>query len=226
MKLIVSREVVNRGDSGKSMRIIYDRKGRKVRTPWTKEGLLNWSQMREALRDLMPSRKPATKLVFAGKCQRCGSRYEAESPRKEYCSKQCQSKAAVARWYPIRKQRGDFKREKARTLQKKRQEAEARTAKRERIRERREWVEAEALYMAAVYGKLSQEIQWQYNEICLRLGDDDEKRGHTKIARWYRERLEFDQIPLKGQKIFIDCVKKWGTIHKVIKRDKRTEEDS
>ena len=226
MKLIFSREVVSRGNSGKGLRIKYDRKGRKVRTPWTKEGLLNWSQMREALRDLMPSRKPATKLVFAGKCQRCGSRYVAESPRKEYCSKQCQSKAAVARWYPIRKQRGDFKREKARTLQKKRQEAEDRTAQHEQIREHQQRGEAGKLYREVVFGNLDKKIQWQYNEIRLRLGDGDEKRGHTKIARWYRERLEFDQIPLKGQKIFIDCVKKWGTIHKVIKRDKRTEEDS
>ena len=190
MKLIVSREVVNRGDSGKSMRIIYDRKGRKVRTPWTKEGLLNWSQMREGLRDLMPSRKPATKLVFAGKCQRCGSRYEAESPRKEYCSKQCQSKAAVARWYPIRKQRGDFKRGRARTLQKKRQEAEARI-------DRQVWLEAKKLFREVVYENIG---GIHYPSIIGQLGY---RKGYEKIKIWRNKRLTFEQIPAEDRAVFI-----------------------
>lgn len=154
----------------------------------------SWSELREALRDLTPARNYGIDLIYYGKCKRCGSRFEATSMRKNYCSRKCIGKAAGARWYPIRLQRGDFKEAMARRREKEPRIAEARTAEQERL-------EARKLYREVVFGNLAKENPHLYNYILRRLGGDEAK-GHKKITDWYNQKLKFEQLPAGCQKVF------------------------
>ena len=170
----------------------------------------SWSELREALRNLTPARNYGIELIYYGRCRNCGGRFNATSPRKNYCSEKCAEKAAVARWYLPRLQRGDFKDAMIRKRQKEHRIVEARTAEQERVREQQERLQSEELFRGIVYGNFDKKILHQYNDILRCLGGGDEVKGYKKIRDWYDKRLKFEQIPAEDQRIFINCMKNWG----------------
>lgn len=164
----------------------------KVRIPET------WTEIRESLRNLTPKRNYGIGLIYRGKCRRCGERFNATSHRKHYCSNECQKKTE----YQTRLEKGDFKKGMARTRQRKRQAAYDREVKRIQIRGIKQKMEAESHYRDVVFGKFDKSYPSRYSELCNRLGNGDEIRGHNKITGWYRGKIKFAQIPVVDQNIF------------------------
>ena len=168
----------------------------KVRIPET------WTEMRETLRNLTPKRNYGIALIYRGKCRGCGGRFNATSPRKHYCSNECEKKAE----YQTRLEQGDFKKGMARTHQRKRQAAYDRAVKRERIKVKKQMLEAESIYVDVVFGKFDKKNPSRYYDLCDRLGNGDMARGYNKIVGWYQKKLKFAQIPAEDQKIFITWI--------------------
>ncbi|MCH7519883.1 MAG: hypothetical protein IH964_12770 [Candidatus Dadabacteria bacterium] len=157
-----------------------------------------WTERREALRNLFPNRKLRISFLCTSKCRRCGGRFNATSPRKRYCSMECEKQAR----YQTRLERGDFKDGMARTRQRKRQAAYDRAFKREQIRKEKQTHKAKSLYQKVVFGNLNKKEEWRYNKILRLLGGKDEAKGHKKIVVWKDNKLKFAQIPAEDQKIF------------------------
>lgn len=168
----------------------------KVRIPET------WTEMREALRNLTSKRNYGIALIYRGKCRKCGGRFNASSPRKYYCSNECEKKAE----YQNRLDKGDYKKGMARTRQRKRQDAYDRVVKREQIREKKQKLKVENLYRDVVFGKFDKKSPSRYSELCARLSNGDMTRGHNKIVGWFKDKLKFAQIPAEDQKTFITWI--------------------
>jgi len=169
----------------------------KVRIPET------WTEMREALRNLTSKRNYGIALIYRGKCRKCGGRFNATSPRKHYCSNECEKKAD----YKNRLDKGDYKKGMVRTRQRKHQAVYDSVVKQEQIREKNQKIKAESLYQEVVFGKFDKRIPFQYYDIYGQLGNGNEARGHNKIVGWYQKKLKFAQIPAEDQKIFITWIK-------------------
>ena len=161
-----------------------------------------WTERREALRNLFPNRKLRISFLCTSKCRRCGGRFNATSPRKRYCSMECEKQAR----YQTRLERGVFKKGMARTRQRKHQADYDRAVKRERIKVKKQMLEAESIYVDVVFGKFDKKNPSRYYDLCDRLGNGDMARGYNKIVGWYQKKLKFAQIPAEDQKIFITWI--------------------
>jgi len=134
----------------------------------------------------------------------CGGRFNATSPRKHYCSTECEKQAR----YQTRLKRGDFKDGMASTRQRKRQAKDAETKQQEKMKKQQERRIAEEFYQKVMLGYFNEESPPnKYSAIFRLLGDGDEVKGHNKIVGWNEDRLKFEQIEVEDQKFFITCVR-------------------
>ncbi len=162
-----------------------------------------WTERREALRNLFTDRKLRISFSYTSNCKCCGDRYHATSPRKHYCSIECEKKAR----YQSRLERGEFKDGMARTRHRKRQAAKERAVKQKQIIEEKENLLVENLYQEVVFGKFDKKNRSQYYNICRQLAYGDEVMGYKKIAGWHENKLKFAQIPTEDQNILTTWVR-------------------
>jgi len=164
-----------------------------------------WTERREALRNLFPDRKkPGISFICTSKCRKCGGRFNATSPRKHYCSMECEKQAR----YQTRLERGDFKDGMANTRQRKHQAKDAETKQQKKMKKQQERLKASELYREILSGKFEKKNpRHKYNTILDRLGNGDQVKGHKKIVDWYRQKFKFERISIEDQTILITWVR-------------------